>query len=203
MVKTIAIQKIEKLDILASIQNSRGIRWYSVVTHQNNLKTQNVRTIKSWKKPQRYRRQKSQTCLLASIQNSRGNRSCIVGCLGVFPLKKRGNGPYRVDSSSFKSKVGDCQGTKIMEKTIAIQKIEKLDILASIQNSRGIRWYSVVTHQNNLKTQNVRTIKSWKKPQRYRRQKSQTSWHQYKTAGEIGRALLVVHQLSLLHEWPI
>ena len=123
--------------------------------------------------------------------------------LGVFPLKKRGNGPYRVDSSSFKSKVGDCQGTKILEKIIAIQKIEKLDILASIQNSRGIRWYSVVTHQSNLKTQNVRTIKSWKKTQRYRRQKSQTSWHQYKTAGEIGRALLVVHQLSLLHEWPI
>ena len=42
------------------------------------------------------------------------------GALVYFRFKKRGNGPYRVDSSSFKSKVGDCQGTKIMEKTIAI-----------------------------------------------------------------------------------
>ena len=31
-------------------KNNRGIRWYSVVVHQNNLKRENVRKINSKKK---------------------------------------------------------------------------------------------------------------------------------------------------------
>ena len=38
------------------------------------------------------------------------------GGLSVFPLKKRGNGRYRVDSSSYESKVGDYQDNKTMQK---------------------------------------------------------------------------------------